>query len=726
MESHNFKQSVFTTSLKAIIPPMLFCIPIAYAEDQVHMLDTIVVTSESGKIYNISNINIDGFGTDLIQKMPASISVVNADLMADQHARVLSDVIKNDASIGDAYAPIGYYPNVISRGFALDLASSYLMNGNVIRGEQNVALENKERVEILKGISAIQSGMSTPGGVVNYVTKRPQYIQALTFAANQHGQFSVAADVGGFTDQSEQLGYRINVVNEHLDSYVEHVNGERAMAAVALDWQPNEKSKFEFDLEAQRFEQRSVPGYQLLDGKVPQHVNWKRLLGYQSWGKPVTTDSLNTSLKYNYAMNADWNLGLVASHSKSKIDDYSTFAWGYYREGCEAASSCGTFGENGEYDIYDYRNPDDTYETNQLKLKLNGKYTTRAIFHDLNFELTQTNKSRHRYKGVNQYITETDHVGNIYEDTHDRIQEYGDIGHYFKAIDSRQLALSASDRIEWNDQWSTLIGGKWIDLDEEAHNKKREKERDTDLNKFLPQFAVTYAPTESTMLYASYAKGLSDGKSAPWFTEDDGTTLAPIDSVQYEIGLKQHIKQFLLTAALFDLRQDNQYTKPIDGELYFVEEGKQHNIGLELGLNGALTDYISLATSLALIKAELEDVDALEYRNHQMQNVPKVRFATQLAYQVPQIEGLSVLAAGRYSSSKYANKEATAKVDSYSVFDLGAHYQFKLHQHDAHLRFNVENIFNEKYWRDVGDSDGDNYLFLGAPRTATLSFNMNF
>ncbi len=68
MESHNFKQSVFTTSLKAIIPPMLFCIPIAYAEDQVHMLDTIVVTSESGKIYNISNINIDGFGTDLIQK----------------------------------------------------------------------------------------------------------------------------------------------------------------------------------------------------------------------------------------------------------------------------------------------------------------------------------------------------------------------------------------------------------------------------------------------------------------------------------------------------------------------------------------------------------------------------------------------------------------------------------------------------------------------------------
>ena len=80
-------------------------------------------------------------------------------------------MIKNDSSLGDGYAAIGYYPNFVARGFALDLGSSYLINGHTIRGEQNVALENKEQVEILKGISAIQSGMSTPGGVINYVTK---------------------------------------------------------------------------------------------------------------------------------------------------------------------------------------------------------------------------------------------------------------------------------------------------------------------------------------------------------------------------------------------------------------------------------------------------------------------------------------------------------------------------------------------------------------------------
>ena len=278
----------------------------------------------------------------------------------------------------------------------------------------------------------------------DYVTKRPKDIQALRFSADEHGQFAVAGDVGGFLGEDHQFGYRINLVNEQIDSYVDHVDGERYLAALALDWKATAQSKFEFDLEAQRSEQKSVPGYQLLDGKVPQNVKWERLLGYQSWGKPVTIDSLNTSLKYNYAFNDDWNLGLVASHSKSKVDDYSVFPFGYYRDGCEAAYSCNTF--------------------------------------------------------------------------------------------SAQVI----------------------------------KTRDTDLDKFLPQFAVSY------------------------------------------------------------------------------------------------------------------------------------------------------------SSSKYANKQGTAKVSGYSVFDLGAAYQFKLNTTDAQLRFNINNLLNKKYWRDAGEFYGDDYLFLGAPRTATLSLNLNF
>lgn len=739
MNNRQFKQNVLTRSLHMIILSQLFLAPLTYAEDAVQQLDTIVITADQSMPYSSAKVNVEGFATDSLQKIPASVSVITADLIAEQHARVLSDVIKNDASIGDGYAAIGYYPNFVSRGFALDLASSYLINGNVIRGEQNVALENKERVEILKGISAIQSGMSTPGGVVNYVTKRPKDIQALTFSADQHGQFSVATDLGSFLGEEQQFGYRLNLVNEQIESYVDHVEGERYLAALALDWKTSEQSKLEFDLEAQRSEQKSVPGYQLLDGKVPQNVKWDRLLGYQTWGKPVTIDSLNTGLKYSYALNDDWNLGLVAAHSKSKVDDYSTFAWGCYATVCEYNGLGNTFDANGNYDIYDYRNPHDTFKTNQFKVKLDGVIDTNWAQHYLNFDITQTNKSRDRYPGLNRNIythlyenpEDIDIAGNIYEDPLQVEQQLGDVGPYFKALDSKQTAFTVLDRIEWNEKWSTLIGGKWIELDEQAHaydaeGKQVIKVRDTYLGKFLPQFAVSYSPVESTTLYAAYAKGLSDGKTAPWFAENAAETLAPIYSEQYEIGLKQQIKQFLFTASIFDLRQDNQYTKPTDTGFMFVQEGEQHSRGLELGINGALTDDLALTSSLAWTKARLENVEMVEYGNHQAQNVPEVRFATHLRYNVPSIEGFTVLAGSQYSSSKYANKEGTAKVAGYSVVDLGAAYQFKLNTTDALLRLNINNLFNKKYWRDAGEFLGDNYLFLGSPRTATLSFNLNF
>lgn len=727
MNTRQFKQNVLTRSLNMIILSQLCLIPLTYAEDAVQQLDTIVITADQSIPYTSTKVNIEGFGTENLQKIPASVSILTADLIAEQHARVLSDVVKNDAAIGDGYAAIGYYPNFVSRGFALDLSSSYLINGNVIRGEQNVALENKERVEILKGISAIQSGMSTPGGVVNYVTKRPKDIQALTFSADQHGQFSVATDLGGFWGDEQQFGYRINLVNEQMDSYVDHVEGERYLAALALDWKMSAQSKVELDLEAQRSEQKSVPGYQLLDGKVPENVKWERLLGYQTWGKPVTIDSLNSSLKYSYALNSDWNLGLVAAHSKSRVDDYSSFAYGYYREGCLEAYSCNTFGKAGEYDIYDYQNPDETFKTNQFKVKLDGVIDTNWAQHYLNFDITQTNKSRDRFAGVNEWIG----VGNIYTETIDFSPVTANAGPKYQALKSKQTAFTALDRIEWNEHWTTLIGGKWIELDEQAHaydaeGKQVIKVRDTDLAKFLPQFAISYSPLESTTVYASYAKGLSDGKSAPWFAENAAETLAPIYSEQYEVGFKQQIKQFLLTASLFDLRQDNQYSKPISGLRYFVAEGEQHSQGLELGLNGALTDHLALTSSFALTKARLENVEAVEYGNHQAQNVPKARFATHLRYNVPSIAGFTILAGGQYSSSKYANKEGAAKVAGYSVVDLGAAYQFKLNTTDALLRLNINNLFNKKYWRDAGEFLGDDYLFLGSPRTATFSFNLNF
>ena len=724
-----FKQNPLVMAVKAAVL-LQFCIaPAVFAEDAVKTLETIVVAAPQEASVNKKTVTLEGFGTQELKKAPASITVLNADLIENQHARILADVVKNDASVGDSYAPIGYYSNFVSRGFALDLGSSYLLNGNVVRGEQNLSLENKERVEILKGISAIQSGMSTPGGVVNYVSKRPADVKSVSFNADEYGQFSVAADLGGFAGNEQQFGYRVNLVGEQINSYVDHVGGKRYMGSAALDWNITDKSALQFDFESQRQQQRSVPGYQLLDGKVPQSVQADRLLAYQSWGKPVTMDSINSSLKYSYALNELWTANLVGAYSRVKIDDYSTFAWGCYSSVCQYSGLGNGFDANGNYDIYDYQNPDDTYVTRQLKAQLQGQWSLANTLHHLNFELAQTDKSRKRNDSLNINLSDRyGIVGNIYNDTVDLPPATEAVGTRYKALDSSQMALTISDRIEFGKQWSLLLGGKWIHLDEQAYNELSVQSRDTNLDKFLPQLALSYSPTDDATLYASYAKGLSDGRSAAWYAENGDDILAPIQSEQYELGYKQQINQFLFTAALFDLRQDNQYTalNPADNKYYFIQEGEQHSRGVEFGVSGNLSPRLSMNGTMAFTRTRLEDVSNTAYSGHQMQNAPKFRAASFIAYDLPQVEGLKLMAGGRYSSSKFANREATAKVGGYSVFDAGAAYAFKWNKADAELRLNVDNLLNKKYWRDVGESDGDGYMFLGAPRTANVALKLNF
>ncbi len=725
MDRHSLNLHFITCSKTALASSIALMTSVVYAnEAEVSQLPTITVnaTQNTNDLYSSKKVNLSGFQTGDIKKIPASITTITSERMADQHAKTLTDVVKNDSSLGDGYAAIGYYPNFVARGFSLDLGSSYLINGHNIRGEQNVALENKERVEILKGISAIQSGMSTPGGVVNYVTKRPADVKSITVDANSEGGYTLATDVGGFLN--DKFGYRINLAHESIHPNVDHANGKREFGSVALDWKINDRSKLLFDIEAQHQSQRSVPGYQLLDGQVPTNVDEDRLLGYQSWSKPVVNNSVNASLKYQYAFNDQWNGSLSASQSRVVIDDNSAFPWGCYNDNCEVSGLGNTFGKHGNYDIYDFRSPDDTRITNQFAAGLNGQFNTSNIQHQVAFELQHTYKTLKHHTPLNVAVG----TGNIYQDTVDYNPSLESPGDRYKALESDQTALTLSDRVQFNDQWSTLLGGKLIHLDEQAYNSDGQQSRDTDLNKFLPQLALMYSPSVTTNLYASYAKGLSDGGEAPWFAEENAyQVLAPRNSEQFELGVKQQVRNFLLTAAIFDLKQDNQYTTTnSEGKLEFIEQGEQHNQGIELGLTGALTDTLDVSSGITYTKSRLVDVDTDSYKGHQTQNVPKLRATAQLSYKVPSVEGLRLLSGMQYSSSKYANKEATAKVGGYSVFNIGAAYKTNFAGHDTTFRFNIDNLFNKKYWRDVGPFMGDDYLFLGNPRTAQFSTTFNF
>ncbi|GLK90369.1 TonB-dependent siderophore receptor [Pseudomonas turukhanskensis] len=687
-------------------------------------LDAVTVYGQDDTAYEAKKASVGGFDNAPLLDTPASVAVITDARLKDQQARLLSEVLKNDASVGDAYAPVGYYENFVVRGFSLNSANSYKINGRTITGEQNVALENKQQVEVLKGLSGLQSGVSEPGGLVNYVSKRPENVRSVTVSTNLDGEQYLATDLGGWFGAEQQFGVRTNLAHEEIGSYVDHTDGKRDFASLAVDWNISPDALLQLNAEYQKREQRSVPGYQLLGGtEVPHGVDPHDLLAYQSWSNPVGIESLNLDGLFEYRFNDAWKGTLSASRSKVVIDDYSAFAYGcYYTASC-ASDLLANFGANGDYDVYDYRSPDDTRRNDEAQGAFNGQFDTGSLKHDLTFGTSALRRVVDRRASVNEYIG----TGNINEDSSDFTPYSGELGDSYRRLDSRQYGLFATDRITFNEQWQTILGGREVRLDEKTFDSDGNTDRHTQLWKFLPQAALIYKPRLDTSLYVSYSKGLSLGGEASWFAANSGEILPPTTSRQLELGIKRDWQRLSVTAALFQISQDFQYPRPNgDGTFNYVQAGKQENTGLELSANGRVSSNLQISASLAAIRARVIDSGTDAYEDHQAINVPEVRGTVHADYSIPGVPGLAVLGGVQYSGSKYANREGTVKVGDYAVWDLGGRYATKVGDYDTVLRLTVDNLFDKRYWRDAGEFMGDGYLFPGAPRTARLSATVNF
>ena len=710
----------FTRNLLAL---GLLLAPTAQAADT--ELPAVTVTGEDTSGYQAHSASVGGFEAAPLLDTPASISVVTEALIKDRQARLLSEVLQNDASVGESYAPVGYYENFVVRGFSLNSASSYKINGRTITGEQNVGLENKQQVELLKGLSGLQSGVSEPGGLVNYVTKRPANVRSVSVSTDDRGSGYLATDVGGFFGHEQQFGLRANVAHEELHSYVEHTNGQRDFASLAFDWNISPDALLQLDAEYQTREQRSAPGYQLLGGtRLPHHASPKKLLAHQSGSKPVTTDALNLNGNFEYRFSDTWKGTISASRSRVVIDDYSSFAWGCYGSAsCASAAVPNYFSPEGDYDIYDFRSPDDTRRNDEVQAAFTGAFDTVGLGHELSVGASAFRRVVDKRDTINVMIGSA----NIDSEPADFARYDGPLNDSYRRLDSRQYGLFFNDRISFNEQWQTVLGGREVRLDEETFDSQGETTRHTQRYVFLPQAALIYKPLHNLALYTRYSKGLSLGGEAAWFTTNAFEILAPTVSRQIEAGIKYDWQRISLAAALFQIRQAYQYSRPNDdGTFTFTQQGEQKNTGLELSANGWASQRLQIAASVAAIRARVSDSGTPAYEGHQAINVPTLRASLQGDYALPGIEGLALLGGVQYSASKYANRQGGVETGAYAIFNVGSRYSTRIDGYDTVFRLTVDNLFDKRYWRDAGEYLGDGYLFQGAPLTARLSASINF
>ena len=668
---------------------------------------------------------ITSFGSGDWKSTPASMNIVDREQLDHLQVRSLSELARSDASLGDAYAPVGYYQNIAIRGFALDPATGYRFNGLSIAGEQRLALENIESVQILKGEAGLAAGVMAPGGIINYVGKRPAEVRNLTLGTDSEGSRYAAIDVGHWL--TPRLGLRFNAAWDASNSYIDHADGRRNFYALAADWLIGERSKLEVDANYQTSAQRSASGYQLLGGSLlPGKVDTDRMLGYQPWQQPVGIASTNITAAHTHDFSPTWQSRIAVGHSRSVIDDNVAFAYGcYYAAQCADGSVPGNyFAPNGDYDIYDYRSPDDTRRNQELRAELRGNFHTGNIGHQLTVGVDGFRRTVDKRRNVNEYVgTVNINDSQLPVFAPSPLQP----GASARRLDSRQTALFVLDRVSVGDNWEWLLGGRHVRLDERAYDKRGNPQRHSRLSQFLPQTALLWKANDALNVYASYVEGIALGQEAPFWTSNADTFLPSVQSRQFEAGLKYSLARDLqLGAAVFRTTQPYQYAKPDDSELgyTFVEQGKQAHTGLELSANGHLTDALQIFASASALQARARDTGTASYEGHQLVNVPKLRASVHLAYALPFAQGLDVTGGWRHASSNIARADGGARAPSYNVFDAGLRFQHQLQGHALRWNLSVDNVFNHFYWRDTGSSLGDYYLFPGAPRQARLSVSI--
>jgi iron complex outermembrane receptor protein len=377
--------------------------PAVLAPQLPRVTTTVVVKAWTGSDYLPESVTVGNLESVPLKEMPLSATVVTRELLNDQGARLLSDVVKNDASVSDDYVPVGYYGDYEIRGFPIDLATGLEINGMTIAGEQDVPLENKQSVEFLKGIAGVESGVASAGGLIDFVTKRPATIKVVDLATDQRGTTYGGVDLGTLLGRQKQVGVRVNLAAERIQTYMNDTNGWRAVGAGAADWHISPKAILKGDFEYQHKTERDGSGYQLLGGTTVPNINKiypSTMLGDQSWSPPDTYDTFNTSTRLDYDLPAGWHAFAEGSFSHSLIQDNVIYAYGtpFDENGnvacpgapgapefffCPAVPSIDSSG--GDYGIYDYRDPGELRIDAEAEALLTGHIKTGAITQDVAF-----------------------------------------------------------------------------------------------------------------------------------------------------------------------------------------------------------------------------------------------------------------------------------------------------------------------------------------------------
>ena len=677
-----------------------------------------------------------------IQKVPQSISVVTAEEMALHQPKSVKEALSYTPGVAvGTRGASNTYDYLIIRGFAADGQSqNNYLNGLKLQGNfYNDAVIDPymlERAEIMRGPVSVLYGKSSPGGLLNMVSKRPttEPLKEVQFKAGTDSLFQTGFDFSDALDDDGVYSYRLTGLARSANAQQKGSEEQRYAIAPAFTWRPDDKTNFTFLSYFQNEPETGYYGWLPKEGTVEPLPNGKRLPTDFNEGAKNNTYSRNEKMigySFDHEFNDTFTVRQNLRFAQNKVSQKSVYGYGMcsdplYTKDQEAlkASPCLSIPQSqwGHTLTRQYVIDNEKLENFSVDTQLQSKFATGSVDHTL---LTGVDFMRMRndidsWFGYAGSVAPSD-IYNLDRSDFDFGAHPNPSGPYRVLLKQKQTGLYVQDQAQW-DKVLVTLGGRYDWADQSSFNRDYGNKSERDDKEFTWRGGVNYLFDNGVTPYFSYSESFEPASQ----TDANGDLFAPSKGKQYEVGVKYvpEDRPIVVTGALYQLTKTNNLMADPNGSLFSVEGGEIRARGVELEAKAALSSSVNVVGSYTYTDAEY--TTDTTYKGNTPAQVPKHMaslWADYTFFDGP-LSGLTLGTGGRYTGSSYGDPANSFKVGSYTVVDALVRYDLaRVGMAGSNVALHVNNLFDREYVASCFNTYG---CFWGAERqvvaTATFRF----
>ncbi|TWV99065.1 TonB-dependent siderophore receptor [Chitinophaga pinensis] len=718
-------------------------------------LQTVEITGRTETGYKNTASFIGTKTATPLKDVPQSISYVTKELMQDQAAVRMGDIVKNFSGVNQ----FTFYDDITIRGFRINGGSTtQLLNGlRTFTGFWKQPMVNYlERVEVIKGPASALFGNASPGGTINRVTKKPlaEERKSLSFTMGSFNNVRTLADFTGPLNDEKTILYRLNIGYENTQSFRDLQFDKNLVIAPSVSFLPTEKTRINFDAVYNKSNSRLDRGQSVLYQGDLHSTPISRSLSATNDYLNEETYTVTASLNHQFSSRLAFNLAyLRTGYTEDLLEHRSANAYAVDSAGkaipnlvarqsfirkknptSDNASAYLTYNiETGKVSHklvagYDYATSKLLPGASQLtasnyQLKAGGAaaYNPAKAADYVFYTYTAADGTKMSIPKPNVSSFDINRNDNKLEDPskYTYVAQNSAVLPSFNSISGVYL----QDQIGFGNL-KLLVGGRFETYTDKQFYKT-DSVKSVSQHTFLPRLGIVYSVTRNINVYGMYTKGYNPQDVAVQTNPLSGGPFDPINSKLLEAGLKTEWLNGNLTAnaSVYHIVQTNTlYNANEPGNPdKMIQIGEETAKGIELDVTGRITENWDLTVAYAFNDAVISHSGKADSSliGVQKPNAPKHQGNVWTKYTIPSgpAKGLGVGAGANFVTERNVSLNTTQSLPGYVLVNAAVYYKVN----KVTLQVNFNNVTNKTYW--VGGYDYIR-LFPGAPRNwqATISY----